>query len=125
MVVQYWAAGTGSQPLTPSVGFAGKGSAGPPLLLLSKYDFGSILAFTERNFGLNFIDQGGDHGYADYNAPDWGPQQRNVPLSDIFGSTYHNFTSINTSEPYTCFQNFAQCTGTDFTPAGPDSDDGD
>jgi phospholipase C len=89
------------------------------------HDFGSILAFTEHNFGLKAIDQSGDLGYADYNAPDWGPQRNNIPLSDFFGSTFYNFTSINTSEPYTCFQNFGTCTNTPYVPGGPDSDDGD
>jgi hypothetical protein len=90
------------------------------------HDFGSILAFTEKNFGLNFIDQSGDLGYADYNAPDWSSDHSShVPLSDFFGSTYYNFASINTSEPYTCFQNFGTCTNTTYVPDGPDGDDGD
>jgi len=74
---------------------------------------------------LKFIDQSGDLGYADYNAPDWGTLRKNVPLSDFFGSTAYNFTNINTSQPYTCFQNFGTCTGTTYVPGGPDSDDGD
>jgi len=36
-----------------------------------QHDSGSILAFTEYNFNLPFIDSA-DDGYADYNAPDWG-----------------------------------------------------
>ena len=64
--------------------------------------------------------------YADYNAPDWSADHAtHVPLSDFLGSTFHNFTSINTSEPYTCFQNFGTCTNTTYVPGGPDSDDGD
>ena len=90
-----------------------------------QHDFGSVLALTEQNFGLKFIDQSGDLGYADYNAPDWGTLRKNVPLSDFFGSTAYNFTNINTSQPYTCFQNFGTCTGTTYVPGGPDSDDGD
>jgi len=90
-----------------------------------QHDFGSILAYTEQNFNLPFID-GADKGYADYNAPDWSADHAtHVPLSDFFGSAAHNFTSINTSEPYTCFQNFGTCTNTTYVPGGPDSDDGD
>lgn len=48
-----------------------------------------------------------------------------VPLSDFFGGTAHNFTSINTSEPCTCFKNFGRCTNTTYVPGGPGSDDGD
>jgi Phosphoesterase family len=89
-----------------------------------QHDFGSILAFTEVNFGLKSIDQGDSTGYADLNAPD--NQKGNVPLSDFFGSTFHNtFTPINTLQPYTCFQNFGSCTGTTYVPDGPDGDDGD
>jgi phospholipase C len=85
------------------------------------HDFGSILAFTEQNFGLPLID-GTDKVYADYNAPDWGTQRTNVPLSDFFGSTQQTFTPINTLEPYSCFRDYASCTGTPFTPTGPDDD---
>ena len=53
------------------------------------HDFGSILAFTEYNFGMPFIDGPPDDGYADYNAPDWGPNRGNVPLSDFFGMGCH------------------------------------
>ena len=88
------------------------------------HDFGRILAYIEQNFNLPSIDAV-DKGYADYNAPDWGPQRNNIPLSDFFGSTFYNFASINTSEPYTCFQNFGTCTNTPYVPGGPDSDDGD
>jgi hypothetical protein len=89
-----------------------------------QHDFGSILAYTEKNFNLPTIDQGDSTGYADLNAPDWKPAG-NIPLQEFFGSTYYNFTSINTSEPYTCFQNFGSCTGTTYVPDGPDGDDGD
>lgn len=41
------------------------------------HDFGSILAFTEWNFGMQPIDLP-DKGYADYNAPDWGQGERAV-----------------------------------------------
>lgn len=90
-----------------------------------QHDFGSILAFTEVNFNLPFIDGPPDDKYADYNAPDWGQARNHTPLSDFFGSTAYNFTNITTSEPYTCFQNFGSCTGTTYVPGGPDSGDGD
>jgi hypothetical protein len=88
------------------------------------HDFGSILAYIEQNFNLPFID-GADKGYADYNAPDWGQFRTNVPLSDFFGSTAYNFTSIHTLQDYSCFQTFGTCTNTTYVPGGPDGDDGD
>lgn len=87
-----------------------------------QHDFGSVLAFTETNFGLKSIDQSGNNEYADINAPDNNHPRGNVPLSDFFGTTAYTFTSINTLEPYTCFQSFATCTGTTYTPDGPDAD---
>ena len=55
-----------------------------------------------------------------------GPSRSNVPLSDFFGSTFHNnFTPINTLQPHTCFQHYTACLGIPFVPTGPDSDDGD
>jgi len=44
-------------------------------------------------------------------------------LSDFFGNTAHNFTSITTSQPYTCFQAFGTCTGTPYVPTGPDGNE--
>jgi hypothetical protein len=85
-----------------------------------QHDFGSILRFIENNFNLPYVD-GNDKAYADYNAPD--NQNGNAPLSDFFGTTYHNFTSINTSEAYNCFQDFGHCTGTTYVPEGPDGDE--
>ena len=86
------------------------------------HDFGSVLAFTENNFGLKPIDQGDSTGYADVNAPD--NQNGNAPLSDFFGSSQQTFTSIQTSVSYTCFHTYGVCTNTPFTPTGPDDDSG-
>ena len=67
------------------------------------HDFGSILAYTEWNFGLPNIDQA-NNGYADWNAPDWSTDhQSHIPLSEFFGSR-RSFTSIKTPYHYTCFQ---------------------
>jgi hypothetical protein len=87
------------------------------------HDFGSILAFTEYNFGMPFIDGPPDDGYADYNAPDWGPNRGNVPLSDFFG-LYPNprpFVSITTDETYTYFEG-ANSTLIPGYPGDPDDD---
>ncbi len=88
------------------------------------HDFGSILAFTEWNFKMPFIDETGDNGYADYNAPDWSSDhQQHVPLSDFFSlyPTKRQFVSINsTLEPYTFFQTYYKTTGTGAV--GPDDD---
>ena len=87
------------------------------------HDFGSVLAYTEQNFNLPFIDGPPDNGYADYNAPDWSTDHKtHIPLSDFSGSTQYNFTNIQTLEPYTCFQNYGNCTSAPFTPSGPDAD---
>jgi hypothetical protein len=90
------------------------------------HDFGSILAFTEYNFNLPFIDQAGDNGYADYNAPDWSPDHRTyVPLSDFF-SLYPNgrpFTSIDSPFPASGFYTYYTDNGT--SPTGPDGGDTD
>ncbi|HEV8048379.1 MAG TPA: alkaline phosphatase family protein [Terriglobales bacterium] len=84
-----------------------------------QHDFGSILRFTEYNFGMPYI---ASPSYADYNAPD--NQQGNVPLSDFFPlTTARPFVSIPTPKAFTCFQHFAKCTGaTTYVPTGPDDD---
>ncbi len=88
------------------------------------HDFGSILAFTEWNFGFNpqFI---APPDYADYNAPDWSADHiQHVPLSDFFGlyPSQRSFVPITSvSEPYTFFQNYYQTTQT--SPTGPDDDE--
>jgi hypothetical protein len=87
-----------------------------------RHDFGSILAFTEYNFNMPFIDVSGDKGYADFNALDWSPDHKTtVPLSDFFGlNNQRNFTGITTEKPYTYFQGAYEATGT--VPTGPDDD---
>jgi phospholipase C len=88
------------------------------------HDFGSILAFTEHNFGLNNIDLSGDNGYADYNAPDWGPLRNNVPLSDFFalwtgtGSIGRPFQQILSNYDPSFFENYYVT----HVPVGPDTD---
>lgn len=89
------------------------------------HDFGSILRFTELNFGLKNITYP-DSYYADANAPDGA--NNNVPLSDFFNvNTPRSFTSISTPYPpskfrgyYTTLQN-----GTYPTPTGPDGTPGE
>jgi phospholipase C len=101
----------------------GSSSNQPPKYV---HDFGSILAFTEWNFGMPVIDPPGPNnfGYADSNAPDSGtPSQPHIPLSDFFGSSSRSFTSINTPYDYTCFTLHEGCplaNGWVATP--PDSD---
>ena len=69
------------------------------------HDFGSILAFTEWNLGLKFIDQSGDNGYADANAPDGA--RGNVPLLDVFDQSWQrSFTRISTPYPASFFQGY-------------------
>jgi len=84
------------------------------------HDFGSILRFTEYNFGMPYIDESGDNGYADQNAPD--NQNGNIPLSDFF-SLYPNqrtFVPITTLKDYKFFQGYYETTGAE--PMGPDND---
>jgi phospholipase C len=83
------------------------------------HDFGSILGFTEWNFGMHQI---APPSYADWNAPDWSADRKTPPLWDFFGS-YRDFTSIQTSVPYTCFQYPSEeaCFGPSWTSSDPDS----
>ncbi len=89
-----------------------------------QHDFGSILAFTEFNFGLGPIDQSGNHGYADANALD--AVNLNIPLSDFFPlctttCTGRSFFPIPVSPyPASFFENYY--TTHSATPAGPDPD---
>lgn len=86
-----------------------------------QHDFGSILAFTEYNFTMQFIAK---PFYADYNAPDWSSDHTtHVPLSDFFGSTTYNFTNISipAQYQYQCFQHFANCVP-GWVPTTPDTD---
>lgn len=86
------------------------------------HDFGSILAYTEWNFSLPFID-GPDKGYADYNAPDWDLKHQAPPLSDFFGLYPNNprpFVRIKTTFPASNF--FTFYTDNNLQPTGPDDD---
>src|SRR5271166_4991649 len=67
------------------------------------------------------IDQSGDNGYADYNAPDWSTDHKtHVPLSDFFNlSTPRQFTSINTTYNAQFFQDYYH-NHPGYTPTGPD-----
>jgi len=88
------------------------------------HDFGSILRFTEYNFGLPLIDQGPDHGYADQNALDG--QGESIPLSDFFplwtgqNSAGRQFVEISTPYPPNFFQTYY--TTHSATPTGPDTE---
>jgi phospholipase C len=82
------------------------------------HDFGSILAFTEYNFGMPSI---APPYYADFNAPDGA--NGHVPLSDFFGSGTRTFTTISTPYPSSFFQDYYA--DQHAKPSGPDADDGD
>jgi hypothetical protein len=90
------------------------------------HDFGSLLAFTEWNFGFNpqFI---AEPYYADYNAPDWSSDhQSHVPLSDFFQLPLNQprqFVPVNVGQwTYNCFEDWGSCPGTSgpYTPEDPD-----
>jgi Phosphoesterase family len=89
------------------------------------HDFGSILRFTEYNFGMGLIYPNTNY-YANANAPDGA--NGNVSLSDFFPlptTQPRPFVPISIPQQYnyTCFQNFAKCTGIDaYVPTGPDDD---
>jgi hypothetical protein len=89
------------------------------------HDFGSLLRFTELNFGMPYITNPEPY-YADYNAPD--NQKGNIPLSDFFPLPVNQprpFVPISIPQQYnyTCFQHFAKCTGiAAYVPTGPDDD---
>jgi phospholipase C len=99
---------------------------GPPTNPLEfVHDFGSILGFTEWNFGMKFIDQSGDNGYADLNAPDWSPDHKTTPpLADFFQLPLNqprSFVSVTTKYDYTCFQQIGKCFGSaPYQPEDPD-----
>jgi hypothetical protein len=88
-----------------------------------EHDFGSILRFTEYNFGMSEI---APPYYADANTLD--SANNNIPLSDFFStSNQRSFTSINTIyDPgvfrgfYTTLQN-----GVYPVPTGPDGTSGE
>jgi hypothetical protein len=84
------------------------------------HDFGSVLAFTEYNFGMKNITFPNNF-YADYNALDWGSAHNHIPLSDFFPlTTARPFVSISTPKDYTFFRNYYATTGA--SPTGPDDD---
>jgi hypothetical protein len=92
------------------------------------HDFGSVLAFTEWNFG--YPQTIAPPYYADYNAPDWGglppPNSPTVPLSDFFQlTTPRQFVPVsikNNPWPYTCFQEWGTCNNTEpYVPEDPDA----
>jgi hypothetical protein len=86
------------------------------------HDFGSILAFTENNFGMKNITYPNPL-YADFNAPDWSADHQTiVPLSDFFRlSTARQFVPITTLQPYTYFQDHSRY-DPNWVPTGPDDD---
>jgi hypothetical protein len=85
-----------------------------------QHDFGSILAFTEFNFGLPLI---APPGYADNNTID--SYNQNVPLSDFFplytgkSSSGRSFVKIPVTYTPDFFQNY-YASGNN--PTGPDTD---
>jgi hypothetical protein len=89
------------------------------------HDFGSILAFTEYNFGMPFIDGPPDDGYADYNAPDWSSDHKTTPpLADFFQlSQPRTFVPVPIGQwTYNCFTDWGSCPGTSgpYVPEDPD-----
>jgi len=92
------------------------------------HDFGSILRFVEKNFGLNYIVSTPGY-YADYNAPDNGERpggDGNIPLSDFFKWPYRDFTPINPAVGMDAnyFINYFANHPT-AAPTGPDGEDND
>ncbi len=85
------------------------------------HDFGSILAFTERNFGMANITYP-EKLYADANAPD--VLGGNLPLLDFFQlSQPRQFVSVsinNNPWPYTCFQTWNCNNVPPYVPGDPD-----
>jgi Phosphoesterase family len=117
---------TGSKSGTSYTGYV-SGACTPPSCPntnpIFQHDFGSILAFTEHNFNLQFIDQV-NKGYADYNALD--SANGNLPLSDFFAlwtnsnSAGRPFVQMPTNYPASFFQSYYATYGA--TPTGPDTD---
>jgi hypothetical protein len=118
VISEYTKAGT----ISGACGGAGNPSC-PNNVFPYVHDFGSILAFTEYNFGMAQV-YPSTTIYADYNAPDWGSRHTNVPLSEFFNlpiNSPRSFTSISTEQPYTYFQNHYLYDST-WVPTGPDDD---
>ena len=114
-------------PYTPP-GYVSGALPSPGMDATHTHDFGSVLAYTEQNFNLPFIDGPPNDGYADYNAPDWGPGTKkkpsNTPLLDFFGlyPNARSFASITTDVPYTFFKNANNNLPPGTYPADPDDD---
>ncbi len=88
-----------------------------------QHDFGSILAFTEYNFGMQPIDK---PFYADYNTLD--SANENIPLSDFFSlSNQRNFTTISTPYNANFFKKYYSTlqNGVLPVPTGPDGTPGE
>jgi phospholipase C len=126
VVSEYTGNGTIANPsgyISGECGVAGYPGC-PNLTAPFVHDFGSILAFTEFNFGLLNIDQSGGHGYADYNALDWDSRHMIPPLSDFFGLYVNGttpgraFIPITSNYPGGFFQTYYNT----HSPTGPDSD---
>ena len=76
------------------------------------HDFGSLLAFTEHNFGIPIggINSQNNYDFADGHAPDYIPNV-NIPLADFFGLTApRTYVPITVYHPVSFFTN---------NPAGP------
>jgi hypothetical protein len=93
------------------------------------HDFGSILAFTENNFGLPPIapQRPVKYTYADQNSLDAVYQGNTVvPLWDFFLGPYRGFTPISPTDPSydaNYFMNYYQANSA--TPIGPEDGDPD
>ncbi|MGH9499854.1 MAG: alkaline phosphatase family protein [Terriglobales bacterium] len=105
-----------------SIAQGGPGKAVPYI-----HDFGSVLAFIEKNFGLGFINVTTNLGYADRSAPDNVPPF--LPLADFFSLTApRSFTSIQPAagmgpDYFTGY--FQRPENQGQLPEGPDGDDAD
>jgi phospholipase C len=89
------------------------------------HDFGSLLRFTELNFGMTLIYPNTNY-YADANAPDGA--DHNVPLSDFFNvNSPRTFTDIATPYPASTFRSYYTTpqNGVYLTPKGPDAISGE
>ena len=94
------------------------------------HDFGSILRFIEKNFGLTYIVPTPSGQYADYNAPDNGevvpPHDGHVPLSDFFQWPYRSFVPVNPAAGMDAdyfIHFFTRPENQGQNPVGPDGDD--
>jgi hypothetical protein len=130
LVVSAW---TGTQAQNGVTGYVSGACGQPPLPSCPNFgpndvyvhDFGSILAFTEWNFGMQNITYP-DPYYADYNAPDWSADRKTPPLSDFFQLPVNQprpFVSIPVGTyGYKCFENVGSCwkDNAQYVPEDPD-----